>query len=66
MIKDLSSSFSCFKILDTYSVEVTLFQNIVYVFRANEIILATARLQEADVVTGDQHFSDLKEAIMTQ
>ncbi|MGH9933926.1 MAG: type II toxin-antitoxin system VapC family toxin [Nitrososphaerales archaeon] len=31
---------------------------------ADSIILATARLQEAEVVTGDQHFSDLKEAIM--
>ena len=31
---------------------------------ADSIILATARLQKAHVVTGDQHFSDLKEAIM--
>ena len=31
---------------------------------ADSIILATARLQEAKVVTGDQHFSDLREAIM--
>ena len=30
----------------------------------DSIILATARLQKANVVTGDQHFSDLKEAIM--
>lgn len=31
---------------------------------ADSIILATARLQKANVVTGDQHFSDLKESIM--
>jgi len=31
---------------------------------ADSIILATARLQKANVVTGDQHFSDLKEIIM--
>lgn len=31
---------------------------------ADSIILATARLQKANVVTGDQHFTDLKEAIM--
>lgn len=30
----------------------------------DSIILATARLQEANVVTGDEHFKDLKEAIM--
>lgn len=31
---------------------------------ADSIILATARLQRADVVTGDEHFRDLEEAIM--
>jgi len=31
---------------------------------ADSIILATARLQKANLVTGDQHFSELKEAIM--
>ena len=31
---------------------------------ADSIILATARLQKANVVTGDKHFSDLNEAIM--
>ncbi len=31
---------------------------------ADSIVLATARLQKAIVVTGDEHFSDLKEAIM--
>ncbi len=31
---------------------------------ADSIILATARLQKANVVTGDEHFRDLKEAIM--
>ena len=31
---------------------------------ADSIILATARLQKASVVTGDQHFTDLKESIM--
>lgn len=31
---------------------------------ADSIILATARLQNANVVTGDEHFRDLEEAIM--
>lgn len=31
---------------------------------ADSIILATARLQNASVVTGDEHFRDLDEAIM--
>ena len=31
---------------------------------ADSIILATARLQKANVVTGDEHFRDLEEAIM--
>ncbi len=30
----------------------------------DSIILATARLQKAGVVTGDEHFRDLKEAIL--
>ena len=31
---------------------------------ADSIILATARLEKTNVVTGDQHFKDLKESIL--
>ena len=32
----------------------------------DSVVLATARTLEAKVVTGDEHFRDLKEAIMTK